>query len=283
VYNCSILASGPIRQLQTLRRLLGAGVRPDLLFVEAWAPYLVQRGDWWEEQVIQRHDLRPGDWDTLAYCPGLRTQLRRQLLEDLLVPGYAFRQSLLKHWRLHLLPYAEEGPLNAWCDPSRRHPEDGWLDPPGEPHPLKPGTGDYLFWQASHRAVCDPFTPHPPAEQALRDLLRLAAERGIRTCLLLCPEPSAVRGPAGMETWEANRAYLEGLSREFAVPVADTRDWVADDGFTDFSHVVTSSARPYTERFGREVLQPLLAGRALQPNVLLNPSSYSPPRRGPAQ
>jgi hypothetical protein len=277
VYNCSSLASGPIRELQVFHRLLAAGIQPDWLFIEVWAPYLAQRIMWWEEQSIGTRDLQLADRAILPYCPDLRRKLRHLLWENLLVPGFAFRQNLLQCWAPYLLTRDAAAPQNGWVDPARRHSEDGWLDPPGESHPLKPGTLECGIWQANLRVICDPFRVHPPADLALRDLLRLAAERGIRTCLLLCPEPSTLRGPAGMDTWAAHCAYLEELSREYGPPVIDTRSWVPDDEFTDFSHVATQAVVPYTQRFGREVLGPMVAGQAPDARLLLKTQWFSPP------
>jgi hypothetical protein len=284
LHNCSVLASGPIRELQTFQRLLDEGIQPDYLFVEAWSLYLVQRCDWWEEAYIRVKDLRPVDWSILSYCPDLKPVLRHQLLENLLAPGYAFRQSLLEHWAPYLPQprNASEFACWSWTDPKRRHIEDGWIDPPGEPHPPRPGSLEAGAWPLGMRAFCDPFEVHPPADCALRELLRLATERGIRTFLVLCPDPSVVRGPAGMDTWEANRAYLEEISRTYGVPVLDTRSWVPDEEFTDFAHIAKSAVEAYTRRFGRKILEPLLAGKALDPEVLLISPTSSPPAVGSA-
>ena len=46
------------------------------------------------------------------------------------------------------------------------------------------------------------------------------------------------------------------------MPVIDARRWVADDGFADAHHLLPGGAADFTNRFGREVLQPLLEGGA---------------------
>jgi hypothetical protein len=53
-------------------------------------------------------------------------------------------------------------------------------------------------------------------------------------------------------------AYLKGLSRQYRVPVFDTRAWLPDAAFHDGHHLNTAGARTFSERFGREVLRPLL-------------------------
>ena len=57
-------------------------------------------------------------------------------------------------------------------------------------------------------------------------------------------------------------AYLAGLSREYAVPVIDAHAWVGDGVFADGHHLLPAGADAFTERFGRDALQPLLEGRA---------------------
>jgi hypothetical protein len=280
VFNCSVIASGPIRHLQTFRRLLHDGVRPDFLFIEVWSPYLTQREDWFEENLLRKHDLQPIDYPILSYCCHKRWSTRRQWLETQLAPAVAFRQGLLEQLAPDLLPPPEPLPTE-WVNHTRRHEEDGWFDPPGD----HPNPAAYAFelgiWKVRLRKVCDPFQPHPPADRALREMLRLAREQEISVYLLLCPDHSGLRGPAGMDTWDAYARYLHELSQEFGAPVIDTRDWVPDDGFSDFIHVNRMATVPYTHRFGREVLEPLLAGGSLSPLVLLHPSPA--PASGVAQ
>jgi hypothetical protein len=274
VFNCSAIASGPIRELQVFRRLLHDGIRPDYLFVEVWSPYLVQREDWFEENLIRKRDLEPIDYGILSYCCQKRTATRRLWLETQLAPSVAFRHGLLEQFVPDLLPPPEPF-SNLWLDPARRHEEDGWFDPPGDHPDPQRAAWDLAIWKLRLRQVCDPFQVHPPADRALRTILRTAREKGIATYLLLCPDHSGLRGPAGMDTWPAYVAYLQDLSREYGSPVIDTRDWVADEGFSDFVHLSRTAAAPYTRRFGREVLDLLLAGAPLSSHLLF-PLSATP-------
>jgi hypothetical protein len=280
LYNCSMVASGPIRELQALRRLLHDGVRPDWLLIEVWTPYLVQRAWWYEDAFISSRDLRPADWPVLRYVPAQRAVARRNLLEGLLVPAATYRQQLMAALAPDLLP-PPEIQASAWEDPNRRHREDGWLDPPGPSRKWEPAF-ELVWWQTALRTYWDPFVARPQADAALREMLSLAAGRGIRVCLLLCPDHSRLRGPAGMASWEANRAYLDQVSRDFGVPVIDTRDWVADKQFTDCVHACRAAAGPYTRRLAHEVLYPLVEGRPVTTAIQLAPASSSVAAAGPA-
>jgi hypothetical protein len=282
VFNCSTVASGPIRELQIFRRLLSDGVRPDWLFVEVWSPFLMQRDRWFEERFIRERDLQLVDWPVLSYCREHKWRTCREWLERQLSPAVAVREQLLQETLPDLLP--PRGPQkDAWLDPARRHQEDGWLDPPPPPPELKMSAFADLCWKLRMRQLCDPFEVYPPADRALRELLALARKNGTAPCLLLCPDHSSARGPAGMDTWSANAAYLEELSRDYAAPIIDTRDWAPDEEITDYIHATRTAAVAYTRRFGKDVLRPLLAGERLPPVMLGGPSPPSPPGAVPLQ
>jgi hypothetical protein len=123
------------------------------------------------------------------------------------------------------------------------------------------------------------FRIRPVADGALRELLQTCARHAIRVAVVLLPEHNALR-PCYLPDVQARvGAYLADLTRQEQVPVVDTRGWVSDDDFLDGIHALPQAAGPYTERFGRDVLRPLLEGRPLPPHLLLGPS---PPAVSPA-
>ena len=82
---------------------------------------------------------------------------------------------------------------------------------------------------------------------------------------MLSPESSEFRG------WypEAARAridsYCDELRRDYGVRVIDARSWVADEDFIDGHHALPRGAATFTHRLGRDVLQPLVAGKLPPP------------------
>ena len=78
--------------------------------------------------------------------------------------------------------------------------------------------------------------------------------------LLFMPEGSAARGWYAPATTANVEDYLRRLTEAFQVPLIDARCWVADAGFLDGIHLRPEAAIAFSERFGREVLQPLLQG-----------------------
>jgi hypothetical protein len=122
--------------------------------------------------------------------------------------------------------------------------------------------------QTDTRLSLADFAVSATANAALCELLQTCAGRGIRVALVLGPEHSTMRACFSPQVEATVAAYLGGLSRKLGVPVIDTRGWVPDDDFIDMTHALPRAAGPYTERFGREALWPLLAGRPLDPAIV---------------
>jgi hypothetical protein len=279
VHNCAFLASGPLRELLMLRRFLADGVRPDWLLVEVWPAYLAQRGQYWEEASIVRRDLRATDWKVLSEYFGKPWEAQSLVLTSTLAPGFAYRRRLLEEFAPGLLPPPEKDP-KPWANPPRPAGEAGWMVAPGtRPEPLVGAFVGQVF-RLGIRSLCDPFVVYPPADRALRELLGLAQRRGMRVALILYPDHSAMRDAGCPQVGAAYHDYLAGLSAAFGVPVIDTRDWIADGDFTDPTHAHASAAGPFTERFGREILYPLLAGRPLPPAAVLPAGPAPSPASG---
>ncbi len=103
----------------------------------------------------------------------------------------------------------------------------------------------------------------------MHDLLDDCKKYGIPTALLLMPEHSACRGWYSPPSRELVRRHLGQVAREYQLPVIDMRDWLTDEDFADYCHMVRWAAAPFSRRLGREVLQPWLEGKPLPQGVLL--------------
>jgi hypothetical protein len=110
--------------------------------------------------------------------------------------------------------------------------------------------------------LLDHFDLSPASDGVLREMLTICRKEGISATLLLMPESKGFHGLYSRATCAAFSQYLKGLSREFRVPVFDTHDWVVDGGFADGFHLCLPGTDLYTERLGREILGPLVAGQA---------------------
>lgn len=272
VYNFALSGSGAVRMLMTFRRLLAVGVRPDYLLVETWPPMWCEDGGYDENRIISQDDLRWIDVPLLCrYLPGKR-EILTKTVKGSLVPIMSYRARLLHAAARFLLPREQAwqiaNELNNW------HPFDGtgWL-----PVLSSPDTAEGLRREVERgRGVTvpllNPLRIHTNTDRALRELLDLCRAWGIQAAVFLMPEHSECRRWYSPQARELVRSYLGELGRAYQVPVIDTRDWLSDEYFADFCHMARAGAAPFSHRFAREVLQPLLEGQPLGREVILSPT-----------
>jgi hypothetical protein len=72
------------------------------------------------------------------------------------------------------------------------------------------------------------------------------------------PEGKAFRRLYPPEAWSQIESLTLALSREFEAPVINAREWMRDDDFSDAHHLLDEGAARFTDRLGREGVQPLL-------------------------
>jgi hypothetical protein len=247
-FNWSHLAAGPRMNLMQVRRLLAEGLTPTWLVLEILPGSLVHEGTPASFAVVP---------DLPALCHG--SSCGRDLLVFLrcrLNPFYNNRQAILREVASAFVTTAD------FSDDIRLGPlgdDDGWM--------RREDLGDEV---RANRAVAaravyfdrlQEFRIDPAQDQATCELLDLCRGRGIRVALLVMPEDSRFRSWYSPETQRRLGCYLDQLRRTYDVPVMDARCWVGDDGFNDPHHLGLRGARVFTERLGREALQPLLAAR----------------------
>jgi hypothetical protein len=256
VFNFSVTGAGPVMELLYLRRLLRRGIHPDWVLAECWPPYWHQEGPAAEVSRFAVHRLEWQDlplWD--RYWGGARDREARWC-EARLAPFFTSRFILLSEWAPAWLPM---GSRQEWK--WREVDEHGWL--PCQPSHVDPEQRRRRAeWNRDYYAVLlRHFAFSPVSDQALRELFALCRDENIRVALFLMPEGSEFRSwyPPALCEWI--EAYTAELTREYQVPVIDTRAWAADADFVDSSHLVPAAAAAFTNRFGREVLQPVLLGR----------------------
>jgi hypothetical protein len=278
VFNFATLKTGPLRQLQVLRRLLARGIRPAWVVAEVWPPFFNQRLEPIEQKYILDGDLQLPDWHLLSrYFADPETGYAK-VLEGSLVPAYSHRVGLLRRYAPFPTPPPSREP-GDWSDPALRTVEGfGWLPAPApRPEPEEFRRKVAQVAQVT-RNLFEEFCISPVSDGALRELLQTCAGHAVRVILTLGPEHSYLSSIPPPDVSVRVRRYLTVLSDQEHVPVIDTRDWVSDDNFIDLTHVLPRAAAPYTERFGREVLRPLLEGRPLAPRLVLGggPSPSEP-------
>jgi hypothetical protein len=271
IYNFGINGSGSIRELMYFRRLLAEGVRPAWLLLETWPPLWSESGFVDEAKILVGQDeihLRDGP---LLYRYFSRNRdVCAKVFRHTLVPIKAYRSRLLfAAGQSLLLPRAQLKQLTD--DRADWEPPDttGWF-------PLNWGpTREEEKRSVVQRGIrqveplLNPLCIDPRSDSALHEILDECRARTIRVALFMMPEHSATRRCYTAQARNLVTDYLGRIAREYQLPVLDTRDWLPDEAFADCYHTWQQGAAAYSERFGREVLQPLLAGEPLPRGVLL--------------
>jgi hypothetical protein len=248
VFNFGIPGSGPMMQEVCLRRLLDAGVRPDLVLVEIMPAYLGRRSSYpFEEQGLVPARLSAAELVALW-------------------PYYARKDKLLLPWlKARLLPCFGAGadlrgelarrgflPTEGDVDPCRGLDSHGW-----RPlyHSVTPQQRERLTRLAHGRFDSLPGSSGLGAGpvRALHDLLHLCRARQLAVALVMPPEGSTFRALYTPALLAELDAVLAQLSREFDAPVWDARRWVDDGDFWDSHHLLPGGAARYTLRLGGEL------------------------------
>jgi hypothetical protein len=264
IFNFSQLGAGPVRELQTLRRLLADGHRPSWLLLEVWPPFWPQHGYWFDELHIMQQDLRPEDLSVVSRYFVNRREALEKLGFETLLPITGLRSNLLarcassllspdQRWRAGRVAFWKDGEPSGWRPWLKRGTEE-------EFHALILGVKQQTKPSLDHFGISD------TTDRAFHEILEECRRWHIQAALILMPEHSELRSWYTPPVHEQINAYLDRLKREFEVPVFDTRTWVADEGFQDLTHMAPPAAAPYTRRLGRELLLPWLTGSMVRPS-----------------
>jgi hypothetical protein len=252
VFNFGLMGGGPVLELVTLRRLLNAGVRPDLLYVELMPTMMADvDGHRQEERLLDGARLQAGEVWRLRGHYHEPARLFGSWALGRLLPCYRHQAEL--RGRLPL----DGAPVAVGLDGSS-YDSHGWC---GRMEPRSP-EDNRLGWAITLKqygilCAAPDFAPEPVA--ALEALLGLCRREGIPVTLVLMPEGAPFRALYTPAAREALTGLLSRLRRNWSVPVVDARLWVEDAGFWDNHHMVWTGAVRFTERLGREAVRPALA------------------------
>lgn len=253
VYNFGINSSGVMAELMCLKRILNAGIRPDLVLIETH-PWFLFEG--YNHVADSRH-----------FFPPSRTQI-----QDLSVfMRYDAKPSrLLRHWvQCHAL---------AWYD--HRHDLQNYFLPTWVPQAKRTGVWDYTDrhgWEgrltelyprlpaaeavASSQYHIDAMSKAPifsKSQQAYREIVTVCREADIPVSIVRMPEMSVMRN-AGPEFKDKIEKFYAELRDDTKVRMIDARDWVDDAEFVDGFHLHPPGSVVFSTRLERELLTPFVA------------------------
>ena len=253
ILNFSQTGAGPVRQLITVRRLLRAGIKPDLLLVEV-LPRFFNQGT----ELVPLDKLDELDWqDVRALRPYYDDlgSLYRAWAERRIVCGYSCRKDILRTLVPRLDPV--DMPKEFYW---RLTDPYGWLPPAAAVTPTERERHTARA-RAEYYDMLRSFEIRPIPDGALRELLSLCRAHGIETVLYLMPESNGFRGWYPAESLATIERYLAALQATLGVPVVDCRTWARDEDFSDGHHLLICGAQAFTRRFADQVILPRLAAR----------------------
>jgi hypothetical protein len=257
VFNFGLTGYGPVQELVCYRRLRAAGVRPAAVLIEL-TPYMLAVADTADNRSLEQH-WSCADLAVLGRYRDEPAALYRSWWKARAVPWFSYRYTLL-NWLLPACVPAEARDGFKWANVD----ESGWWlghEVRDGPLPAAELRRRVEATRAQYSAPLQDWRVTPAADRALRELLGACRQDGTAAAVYLMPESSAMRSWYGPAARARLSAYLGQLVREEGVPVIDGRDWVPDEGFADGHHLGAAGARLCTERFGREVVGPLLRAR----------------------
>jgi hypothetical protein len=269
VYNFGINGMGAIRELMYFRRLLADGIRPRWLLLEVWPPLWAESGFFRESRMVEcEDDLHWRDLPLLCRYFRRDVDVLRVALHRFIVPISDYRARLLGSGCPRLLTKEQLKEIRLCVGECLPSDSGGWFPLPWETTTPEAKRNALLDGDEKLRPLVQPVRIDPRSDAALRELLTECRQRGIKTALILMPEPNLTRGwytPLGRTVI---RHYLTRLRQEYSVPIVDCRTWVMDDDFSDSCHMSQKGVPAYCERLGREVVQPLIEDKPLPNNVL---------------
>jgi hypothetical protein len=271
VYNFGLNGMGAIRELMYFQRLMADGIRPKWLLLEVWPPLWAECGYFSESRMVQgEDDLHWFDTPLLwRYFRRDRDVLRLALRRNLL-PISQHRTSLLASSIRGLLSIEERDELCRTAINCLPADSGGWFPLPWETTTPEAKHRALLDGEEKVKPLLQPVRIAPNSDSALRELLSQCRRDGIKTALILLPEPSRTRDWYTPQARTVVCDYLTGLQRDFSVPIVDTRMWAPDDEFSDSCHMNQKGVPTFSERLGREVVQPLLDETPLSDDLLFS-------------
>jgi hypothetical protein len=245
LFNLSLAGSGPMIELLTLRRILAEGVRPAVVLLEFWPPFMRQDGTYFEPNRIDHHRLFWRDRETVReICPD-PPDIESKMLTARLNPIGENRH----RWLAQVFP--SWLPLSKRLDGSWSHLDPwGWL--PGLDEDAA-RAARLVGSEAYYRPALTGCRVDPKSDWAVRECVKLAKAHGAAVGFVWLPESSEFRGWYPADTEAHSREYITKLCGELGAPLIDAREWVADVRLSDGFHLTRKGAAEFTRKLGPAV------------------------------
>jgi len=244
-FNFGCAGCGPIASALYFRRLLALGMTTDVALIEIHPAMLAAQNPPFEHRWLHGYRLRHEEVERIRSY-GWPLEMPQHLRTGgWLQTLHTYRFSTLNEYAPGLLPCPFGMTLASRTDAY------GFIAG------IEPTAAERAVFLAGAQIEYAPafasYTPGGPAVEAVRDMLSLCRERGIRAVIVVSPESSEFR------SWYVPQAtadvdnLVRTLAAEFAVPLMDAREWLPDNEFADGHHPTVAGARRFTERLARSL------------------------------
>src|SRR5262245_20053260 len=246
-FNFGREGSGPVKNLIYLRRLLDAGVRPDLLVLDLTVATMAQHRETpWESRWVDGALFQNAERETVEMYHDLRWRVWGQWLAARLAPSWHGNHALLACLSLKRLSGQQRRDHEHGLDPWGYRPVFPELTPQQREELTRLALSQYGFLPGEDRLW-------PGARQAVTDLLQLCKAEHIPVMLVVMPEGSQFRALYSTSMQGEFESFLTGLGRETKAPILDARRWIDDEGFFDQHHLSPSGAEQFTRRLAGHI------------------------------
>ncbi|MBA4016140.1 MAG: hypothetical protein C0483_03020 [Pirellula sp.] len=256
VYNFGINSSGVMVELACLKRLLNAGIRPDLVLIETH-PWFLFEG---YNHVHDKHHFFPvnrtqlQDFSVFMRYDANPTQLVFDWAWNHVIPWYDHRHDLQNTLLPKWVP--REKRIGVW-DYTDQHGWEGGLT--SQSTPLTPAE---VLASAKYHVEAMSYAPiFPESERAFREIVAVCREAKIPVTLVRMPEMTVMREGPPAFTDKVEKFYAD-LHKDTKVRIIDARAWADDAHFTDGFHLYPPGSIAFSTRLERELVTPFVASFA---------------------
>lgn len=247
-YNFGLPGAGTFTQLVCLRRLFDEGIHPDLMMIEILAPVL--------SGLIPPHEFEqyPADRIWRSDIPLIERYTREAFPERKLAvdwwrgwwtPFYTHRFAIMRKISPAFVPSEGRSHLFAQFDPR------GWNAMPQQIRTVERYEAALTTARREYAAELSDFVLGGPSCQALREMLEICQAEGTPVALVVMPEGDEFRSWYPPGAWQQIDSFLQALSDEFAAPIINGREWIAEDDFLDSHHLLAPGAARFSRRLAQ--------------------------------
>lgn len=240
----------PLGERLNLHRVMTGKLKPDFVLIEVMPSNLAANGPLDGQLPASR--LSWADLECVTPYLTDPAAMRRAWWQAQKAPWATHRMSFLAHQGLEDFSPASQQQNFLWAD-MRPNGWSPYYPPPWPKEEHERRTNQALDW---FRDPLANFWINPTVAAAHRDALAECRANGVRAALFVMPESPTFRTLYSTDARQLLREYLDGLAKEFGVPVFDASEWIADESlYMDGYHLLGPGAEAFSRRFGREALR----------------------------